>query len=199
MIFSGSPNFWSAIDADMRDAERITEVRGNVWLYAGASLPNLESVTGSMKIGSGTHLPALACIGGNLDIHQTLARPTNLPALTAIHGSLFDMSSETLHVPLLTKVRGRLAVLHDFDHSNIEFGAGEVLALSEYALHYRPGVREMYRAGCRTFHSKAAALLHWEKNMQIDPDNVLDRVQGHVKAVKRRAEIFVEALKNHNP
>ena len=79
---------------------------------------------------------------------------------------------------MLTSVGGYLKVEigTKFDHSKIEFGAGTVLAIHEYALHVKDGV---YRAGCRGPWSSEQALKHWHI--------------GH--HAPTRAELFCNAIK----
>jgi len=83
-----------------------------------------------------------------------------------------------VQLPMLTSVGGYLYIVNgiNFDHSAITFGAGRVIAISEYALHIKDG---KYRAGCRGPWSAAEALNHWG--------------DGH--ETPSRANLFMEAIK----
>lgn len=80
----------------------------------------------------------------------------------------------------LTSVGSDLFIEHGitFDYSRIEFGAGEVLAVLEYALHFKDG---FYRAGCRGPWTADQALSHWAVGHHA-PD---------------RAKLFRETIEKH--
>lgn len=97
---------------------------------------HLTEVTGNLYIEADAQLPVLTSVGGYLFIDAD----ARLPVLTSVGGNLF------------------IAIGVSFDHSSIEFGAGRVLAVHEYALHIKDGE---YRAGCRGPWSAEQSLKHW--------------------------------------
>ena len=102
-----------------------------------ASVAHITEVTGYLSIWADAQLPVLTSVGGNLSIW---AEGAQLPVLTSVGGNLY------------------IAIGVSFDHSSIEFGAGKVLAVHEYALHVKDGE---YRAGCRGPWTAQKALRHW--------------------------------------
>lgn len=113
------------------------------------------------------------------DLIVTKANLKDCADITEVTGYLYILA-EGASLPVLTSVSGDLYISYGitFDHSAIEFGAGQVLAVWEYALHVRHGE---YRAGCRGPWTAEQALAHW---------NV-----GHHEP--SRAELFREAIKAH--
>jgi hypothetical protein len=94
------------------------------------------ALNGNLSVQADAQLPALTSVGGYLSVQAD----AQLPALTSVGGDL------------------SVAIGTSFDHSCIEFGAGRVLAIHEYALHVKEG---QYRAGCRGPWSAEQALKHW--------------------------------------
>ena len=150
----------------------ITEVTGYLSIEADAQLPVLTSVGGGLSIEADAQLPVLTSVGGGLYIEADAQLPVltsvggslyiradaQLPVLTSVGGGLYIEADAKL--PVLTSVGGYLfiAIGVSFDHSSIEFGAGRVLAVHEYALHIKDGE---YRAGCRGPWTAQKALRHW--------------------------------------
>lgn len=94
---------------------------------------------------------------GNLIV--TKKNAADVAHITEITGYLY-IQAEGAALPVLTSVGGYLyiAIGIKFDHSRIDFGAGQVLAIWEYALHVKDGA---YRAGCRGPWNAEQALAHW--------------------------------------
>ena len=158
----------------------LTHVGGALFIHSrNASLPALASVGDDAYIrADGTSLPALAVVGGGLYISAHNAR---MPALAGIGGGNLFISSDGADLPMLTEVLGGLYIRtegSEFDHSKIKFGAGEVLAVSGYALHLKDG---MYSAGCRGPWTAEQALAHW----------------GTDHPCQERASIFRRAIIGH--
>ena len=139
----------------------------------------LTSVGGSLSIeAQDTSLPALATVGGGCLYIR--ADGTSLPALAAVSGDLY-IRADGASLPALAAVGCSLYICPgiQFDHSKIEFGHGEVLAVSEYALHLKDG---LYRAGCRGPWTAEQALAHWST----------------AHPVPARATLFRAAIIGHN-
>jgi hypothetical protein len=143
---------------NMRDFAHITEVTGDLSIRAeGAALPVLQSVGGYLYIeAEGAALPVLQSVGCDLYIE---AEGAALPVLQSVGGYL-SIRAEGAALPVLQSVGGYLYIAYGitFDYSRITFGAGEVLAVWEYALHFKDG---NYRAGCRGPWDAEQALRHW--------------------------------------
>jgi hypothetical protein len=97
-------------------------------------------------------------VGGYLYI-EAEAEGAALPVLQSVGGYL-SIRAEGAALPVLQSVGGYLYIAYGitFDYSRITFGAGEVLAVWEYALHFKDG---NYRAGCRGPWDAEQALRHW--------------------------------------
>lgn len=109
----------------------------------GCELPNLMSVQGDLVVnGRDVVLPSLTSVGGTLWV---MASGIQMPRLASIGRGLVLIEGVP-SVPSLTSVGGHLFVQEgfEFDYSRIEFGCGKVIALSNFALHYRDG---RYREG----------------------------------------------------
>jgi len=101
------------------------------------------------------------------DLIVTKKNAATVTHITEVTGYLY-ICDEGAALPVLTSVGGSLyiAIGIQFDHSHIEFGAGQVLAVWEYALHVKDG---QYRAGCRGPWSAAQALAHWHAEHHAPP------------------------------
>lgn len=178
------------------DLTCIDKVIGNVYIYSSdVDLPLLTNICGNLTIGAKVaNLPVLSRIRGYLTI---AAERSSLPLLSSIgcglHSYVVDIDLPSLIsiggnlciygrkacLPALTNAGGYLYISEDaeFDYSKIKFGAGDVIAISEYALHFKDG---MYTAGCRGPWTAEQALRHWnDKN-----------------PVPNRAKIFRQAITN---
>jgi hypothetical protein len=102
-----------------------------------SSLSHITSVGGSLNVEAEVDFPQLASVGGYLYVGAEV----DFPLLTGVGGNLY--------------VRAEAALP---DTSGITFGAGQVLALWGYALHFKDG---LYRAGCRGPWTAEQALAHW--------------------------------------
>jgi hypothetical protein len=113
-------------------------------------------------------------ISGNLVVRP--GDTTDYSMLTHVSGYVYVLEGATLVAPALTEVEGYLFCEGVFDYSKIKFGAGEIIAISGYALHHKDG---LLTAGCRVGWSYERALVHW----------------GDYHENQARARIFAAAIK----
>ena len=112
-------------------------------------------------------LRALASVGRWLYIR---AAGASLPALTSV-GSRLYISADGAFLPALESVGGGLYIKKgvDFDYSKIAFGAGEVLCVNGWALHYKDG---RYTAGCKGPWTAEQALAYFGEDAEIPHEDV---------------------------
>ena len=92
------------------------------------------------------------------DLTITVKNRNDFAHIVKVTGGLIIDAEASL--PVLTTVGGDLSISIgvNFDYSAIEFGAGLVLAVWEYALHLKDG---KYCAGCMGPLTADEALKHW--------------------------------------
>lgn len=81
---------------------------------------------------------------------------------------MWDLSIRgNFNLPNLKQVGGTLNIDPDyyFDYSGIKFGAGNIIAISGYALHVSTDGK--YRAGCRGPWDATTALNHWDASHPV--------------------------------
>lgn len=143
---------------DTTDYSLITEVSGAVYVHPKATLA----------------APALTEVGGSVYVLE--GATFTAPALTEVGGYVDVLEGASCTAPALTEVGGYLFCEGVFDYSKIKFGAGEIIAISGYALHHKDG---LLTAGCRVGWSYKEALAHW----------------GDHHENQARARIFTAAIK----
>jgi hypothetical protein len=161
---------------DKRDYSLLVEVDGYVDVQQGATLtaPALVEVDGYVDVRQGATLtaPALAKCGS---VYARQGATLTAPALAKC-GSVDVQQGATFTAPALVEVDGYLFCEGVFEYSKIKFTAGEIIAISGYALHHKNGC---LTAGCRDSWSYEKALNHWNASH----DN------------QERARIFSAAIK----